>query len=60
MNEYLVPANSLDSESDVEQKVIYPLLTKSEPFGLGYQKTDIQTKQSLRKIEIDKGSKKKG
>lgn len=48
----------LFSESDVEQKFIYDLLTKSEPEGLGYLKHDFVTKKNIRKISIDKGSKK--
>lgn len=57
MNDFYCDPSTLLSESDVEQKVIWPLLTKAEPIGLGYSKTDIQTKVNLRKIEIDKGAK---
>ena len=56
MNDFYFEPQSLLSESDVEQKVIWPLLTKAEPIGLGYAKTDIQTKINLRKLEIDKGA----
>ncbi|MCM5530250.1 type I restriction endonuclease [Parasegetibacter sp. NRK P23] len=57
MNDFYCDPKSLLSESDVEQKVIWPLLTKGEPIGLGYTKADIQTKINLRKLEIDKGAK---
>ena len=47
------------NESDVEQKIIYKLLTTDEPNGLGYSNADILTKPDIRKITIDKGSKEK-
>lgn len=49
--------SDLITESDVEQKFIYPLLTNEAPAGLGYKPSDIKTKQILRQILIDKGSK---
>lgn len=57
----MISIESLDikNESDVEQKLIYPLLIEEEPFGLGYKATDIRTKANLRKIKIEKGSKSK-
>lgn len=57
MNNYIVEETHLLSESDVEQKVIYPLLTNSQPIGLGYSYTEIQTKVNLKKLQIDKGNK---
>jgi type I site-specific restriction endonuclease len=42
------------TESDVEQKLILPLLTASE--WLGIPTTDIQTKQYLPPTQIDKGA----
>lgn len=57
MNDFHIEIKALQTESDVEQKIIWPLLTKAEPLGLGYSKTDIQTKVNLRKLEIDKGAK---
>ncbi|MDB5012291.1 MAG: ribosomal protein [Daejeonella sp.] len=57
MNDYQIDPASLNSESDVEQKVIWPLLTKPDPIGLGYHQTEIQTKLNLKKLEIDKGAK---
>lgn len=47
------------SESDVEQKFVYLLLTTSAPDGLGYDISDFKTKIDIRKISIDKGLKKK-
>ena len=47
------------TESDVEQKFIYSLLTNPSPLGLGYLDSDIRTKNDIRKILIDKGSKSK-
>lgn len=49
----------LMTESDVEQKFIFPLLTRSSAEGLGYDPSDFRTKQDIRKIAIDKGGKKK-
>ncbi len=57
MNTYFVAPENLISESDVEQKVIYPLLTNPDPVGLGYDSTEIQTKFNLQKLMIDKGAK---
>lgn len=50
---------SLENESDVEQKLIYPILTGIEPFGLSYSADCIYTKKDIRKFDIDKGSSKK-
>ena len=47
MNNYIIEETHLLSESDVEQKVIYPLLTNSQPIGLGYSYTEIQTKVNI-------------
>lgn len=47
------------SESDVEQKLIVPLLTLPHPLGLGYELSDFRTKPSLRALVIGKGSSKK-
>jgi hypothetical protein len=45
------------TESDVEQKIIYKLLTLDPPSGLGYLGSDIRTKSDIRKLKIDKGTK---
>lgn len=45
------------TESDVEQKIIYQLLTIETPNGLGYSASDIRTKGDIRKLKIDKGAK---
>jgi hypothetical protein len=52
-------ATELNNESDVEQKLIYPLLIAERPYGLGLSTSLIQTKKNLRRFEIDKGDKKK-
>lgn len=57
MSEYLINENELITEGDVELKVITPLLLNPEPIGLGYNNSNIQSKISLRKLTIDKGSK---
>lgn len=50
---------SLTTESDVEQKFIYKLLTDPPPVGLGYREGDLLTKPDIRKLSIDKGTHKK-
>jgi hypothetical protein len=49
----------LANESDVEQKVVFPLLHQLPPRGLGFQIADIKTKPDIRKFQIDKGTSKK-
>lgn len=49
----------VNSESDVEQKIIYKLLTNPLPQGLGYSDSDFITKPNIRKLTIDKGTGKK-
>lgn len=56
MSLYSVDKQFLISESDVEQKVVIPLLTNDEPEGLGYSYIHYQTKTSLKKLNIDKGN----
>ncbi len=51
--------DSLLSESDVEQKFIWPLLTFTQPLGLGFLPSDIFTKRDIRKFEIGKGKDRK-
>lgn len=53
----LFQGTSIKTESDVEQKIIYKLLTLDTPSGLGYAESDIRTKADIRKIKIDKGLK---
>ncbi len=45
----------LINESDVEQKLIVPLLTSGPPLGLGYLRSDFRTKPDIRQIPIGKG-----
>jgi energy-coupling factor transporter ATP-binding protein EcfA2 len=49
----------LRTESDVEQKFVWSLLTFKEPLGLGFTASDISTKLSIRRLEINKGQSKK-
>lgn len=49
----------LSSESDVEQKFVYKLLTSLEPDGLGFDEPSIKTKVDIRSLAIDKGVKQK-
>lgn len=51
--------DELKTESDVEQKLIYPLLTTAHPYGLGIASAQILTKISVRKLKIGKGSEEK-
>jgi len=46
----------LRNESDVEQKLLYPLLTAALPDGLGYAQADVWTKSSNRQFPIGKGN----
>ncbi|WP_223514757.1 type I restriction endonuclease [Pseudomonas sp. GL-R-26] len=55
----LPAAGAIVTESDVEQKIIYPLLVASEDVGLQYQSAEIITKGDIRKLAIDKLTKKK-
>lgn len=48
----------LKNESDVEQKLIAPLLLGELPLGFGYRSAEIYTKQDLRQFQIDKGNRK--
>ncbi len=47
------------TESDVEMQIIYPLLKNSVPNGLNFKDYNIQTKHSIKKILIDKGTSEK-
>lgn len=51
-----VGINELRTESDVEQKVIFPLLTASN--WLGFETTEIRTKEYMVPLDVDKGRKK--
>jgi len=54
-----VSLQDLQNESDVEQKLIFPLLIGRAPDGLGFWVGDIATKASLLRFKIDKGQKEK-
>lgn len=49
----------LVNESDVEQKFLYRFLTEPLPVGLGLPDSVIQTKASLRRFAVGKGTEKK-
>lgn len=51
--------SSLLTESDVEQKLIYPFLSSAPPLGLGLDGSQILTKHVLRQVAIGKGQKQK-
>lgn len=45
----------LKSESDVEQKLIWRILTETTPIGLGFLPAEIHTKSDIRALPIGKG-----
>src|SRR5678815_1962466 len=49
----------LVNESDVEQKLLWQLLTCAEPDGCGYSSAEIYTKANIKTFEIEKGDAKK-
>lgn len=51
--------DSLITESDVEQKFIYPFLTSSSPLGLSLEDSQILTKSLLRRKAVGKGQSQK-
>src|SRR5882724_5145245 len=51
--------DALQNESDVEQKLVYPLLVADEPFGFGIADREILTKQNIRRLPIGKGKDRK-
>lgn len=51
---YKIDLKELLNESDVEQKIVYPLLTKANPEGLAYESFNLQTKFNLKRLSIEK------
>ena len=49
-------ADAFKTESDVEQKFAWPLLTGLKPHGLGFPEAEIFTKPNIREFQIGKGS----
>lgn len=47
---------SLNNESDVEQKFLYPFTVEPQPLGLGLPPAVIQTKVNVRRLKIGKGA----
>ncbi|HEU0163127.1 MAG TPA: S1 RNA-binding domain-containing protein [Rhizomicrobium sp.] len=57
---YALPSlDALKSESDVEQKLIAPLLVAPEPYGLAFGSSHIHTKANIRRFIIGKGKEQK-
>lgn len=52
-------ASELSNESDVEQKLLHPLLVSPAPLGLGFANHQVQTKKNLRRFSIGKGTERK-
>jgi DNA-directed RNA polymerase subunit E'/Rpb7 len=55
----IVSIDDLHNESDVEQKLVYPILTAPQPYGLGLNSPNIRTKTSIKAFEIGKRKNKK-
>lgn len=55
----IVTIDELTTESDVEQKLVYPLLTLAEPEGLHIPSSCIKTKANIRRYTIGKGKEQK-
>ncbi len=51
----LYDGSACKSESDVEQKILFKLLTTETPNGLGFLAEEVHTKVDIRKLPIDKG-----
>lgn len=47
---------AFDTESDVEQKFLFSLLTAATPMGLAFTHTQVKTKPNIRRLTIDKGA----
>lgn len=57
---FILPKISeLSNESDVEQKLIYPLLVAPKPFGFGISPSSIHTKANIKRFKIGKGASEK-
>jgi hypothetical protein len=52
-----IQLSEIRTESDVEQKLILPLLLSDKPLGLAYSDRDFRTKPDIRQLTIDKGRK---
>lgn len=55
----LPKVEDLQNESDVEQKLIYPILTTQKPQGLGLSHSHIKTKSNIKSFQIGKRKNKK-
>jgi type I site-specific restriction endonuclease len=52
-------AQNVATESDVEQKIVMPLLTADSPNGLGISPCAIKTKPNIRQFMLGKGAEQK-
>lgn len=59
MNFEIPDPEAIVTESDVEQKIIYPFITSCTEVGLRYLAAEVLTKTNIRKLSIDKGGSKK-
>lgn len=55
----LPPQSEIITESDVEQKVVMPILTAEVPYGLDIPSGNIHTKANIKRFYIGKGSERK-
>jgi energy-coupling factor transporter ATP-binding protein EcfA2 len=55
----LPEVDALHNESDVEQKLVFPLLNAPIPEGLGFPISSIKTKTNIRRYSIGKGKEQK-
>jgi Type I restriction enzyme R protein N terminus (HSDR_N) len=51
--------DSLQNESDVEQKFLYPFIVEAAPLGLAVPPSAVQTKTNTRRFSIGKGTEQK-
>ena len=59
MPDFPPKSENLHTESDVEQKFLFPFLTLPSPIGLGTSESYIFTKADIRKFKIGKGTSEK-
>ncbi len=60
LTKFDLPAiDDLHNESDVEQKLVYPLLVADAPFGFGISPAEVLTKHNIKRLTIGKGKERK-
>ena len=50
---------SIETEGDVEHKLLFPLITNNSPKGFGFFKSEVAAQPDIRSFTIDKGSRNK-